>query len=97
MNFDIVLFTGQDMFINKELSKKSLKLCHLFYKVYTISLLRFICSGRDILCNFADDVTLETDTVLKKFKQHLLKSSQNSSFVSNSNLLTFSKMSGIYF
>jgi hypothetical protein len=42
-----------------------------------MSLLLLMCSGREILCNLAEETTLETEMTLKKLKQHLLKSSQN--------------------
>lgn len=54
-----------------------------------MSLLLFMCSGRETLCNFAEDVTLATEMILKKLKQHLLNNSQNYSFTIKSNLLTF--------
>jgi len=40
-------------------------------------LLLFICSGREIGFNFAEEVTLDTETVLKNWKQHLRNNSQN--------------------
>jgi hypothetical protein len=47
--------------------------------------------------SFADEVTLDTDTVLKKWKQHLLNNSQKSSFLIRSEFSTFYNMSGMHF
>lgn len=76
--------------IQIEIRKKNqLEKCHFFSKVSTINLLLLICYGRETLCNFADEVTLATEIILKKLKQHLLNNSQNYYFAIKSNLLTF--------